>query len=108
MTFYLKDGSRVNEFGNLRDCLEKLLRETLGADVVNCFNMCIAEYEEKARLEHMAAEDHEMVADGYHSMCNNALENFEAIIDLLKAQRINKAKLLTAAQAGYNDIYKNM
>ena len=107
-TVYLNDGTREAILTDKRVFLENLLREKLGEDVAICFNECMAEYKEKARLKHIAAEDHEMVADGYHSMCNNALENFQAIIDLLKARRINKAKLLTAAQAGYNDIYKNM
>lgn len=108
MTLYLKDGTRETVFESKRSFLENLLREKLGEDVALCFKDCILEYTEKAKLEQMAAEEHERIADGYHSMCNDALENFEAILELLKAHRINKQKLFEAAKNGYNDLYNNM
>lgn len=108
MTLYLKDGTRETVFESKRNFLENLLREKLGEDVALCFNNCISEYAEKARLEQMAAEEHERIADGYHSMCNDALENFEVVLNLLQAQRINKQKLLEAAKHGYNDLYNNL
>lgn len=108
MTLYLKDGTRETVFESKRNFLENLLREKLGEDVALCFKDCISEYAKKARLEQAAAEEHERIADGYHSMCNDALENFEAILELLKAQRINKKKLFEAAKNGYNDLYNNM
>lgn len=108
MTLYLKDGTRETIFESKRSFLENLLREKLGEDVALCFKDCISEYAEKARLEQTAAEENERIADGYHSMCNDALGNFEAILELLKVQRINKRKLLEVAQIGYNDLYNNM
>lgn len=107
-TLYLKDGSRETVFNDKRLFLENLLREKLGEDVAMCFNDCIGEYEKQAELEHAAAIDYELSADGWHSMCNDALENFESILEMLHAPRINKKKLRETVQCGYDNIYKNM
>lgn len=108
MILYLKDGSREMVFQDKRLFLENLLREKLGEDVARCFNDCISEYEKRAELEHNAAIDNELGGDHYHSMCNDALENFAAVLEILQAPRLNKKKLQEAVQYGYDDLYKNM
>lgn len=107
-TVYLKDGTIETVIGSKRQFLENLLLEKLGNDVLSLFNECIEEYQEELAISKDVAFDHEKAADGYHSMCNDAMDNFTIILDLLQAKKINKKKLFEAAQHGYDELYENM
>lgn len=107
-TVYIKDGTIETIIGNKRQFLENLLLEKLGYDVLSLFNECIEDYQEEIAISKEVAFDHEKAADGYYSMCNDAMENFGIIIELLQEKRINKKKLIEAARHGYDDLYKNM
>lgn len=102
-TVYLKDGSTVIAFEDTGDFLERLIYERLGRDSSDLFKQYVEEQKQDAVDKLLDRE-----ADGYLAMCRDAMEGFERIIRLLDAPRLNRAAMKKAAQAGYDDLYKNL
>lgn len=90
--------------------LEQLLRDRLGDDAARFFTEFKAELEsERLYEEHEKQEtEQEAVADGYLAMCRDARDQFNVILELLKAPRLKRNDLREAAQHGYNDLNKNL
>lgn len=102
-TVYLKDGSTEIAFGDTGDFLERLVYERLGPEPSELFRQYVDEQRQDAVDTLLDRE-----TDGYLAMCRDAMNRFEQIIRLLDAPRLNRKALKNAAQAGYDDLYKNL
>lgn len=107
-TVYFNDGSMDVILGDKGDFLERLLREKLGDDVARCFTEYVSELQEDVKCAQESIEEQERIADGYHQLCNNALDAFSSVLDLLKSPRLSRSALKGAVQAGYDDLNKNL
>jgi len=90
--------------------LERLLRDKLGDDAARFFTGYVAELEDEWRFKEYEKQDteHEAIADGYLAMCRDARDNFNVILELLKAPRLKRSELREAAQHGYDDLNNNL
>lgn len=107
-TVYFNDGSMDVILGDKGDFLERLLREKLGDDVARCFTEYVSELQEEAKCAKESIEEQERIADGYHQLCNNALDAFSSVLELLESPRLSRSALKGAVQAGYDDLNKNL
>ena len=90
--------------GDKGDFLERLIRERLGDDAARCF----LEYTEDLKGVQDSADEHERAADGYYSLCQDALEAFGRLLEALDRPRLNREALKRATQAAYDDLNNNL
>ena len=111
-TLYFKDGSMevlIPTLGADRtDLLERIIYERLGSDVARCFRECVASLNLKIEDQRIRADEFERSADGYLSLCQEAVENFQAILPLLEADRLDRKALKKAVMIGYNALHQNL
>ena len=107
-TCYLKDGRIEVILEDLDIFLERIIRENLGDDVAIFFRLYIEETEAELKSVAEESECYERSADEYRSMCCDARDAFENIIDLLDEPRLNRNDLMAVAQNGYNDLNNNL
>ena len=107
-TVFLEGGRVEVIFGDKGDFLERLIREELGDDAARCFNEYVSSLKEETRCVTDSADEKERSADGYYAMCQDALESFGRILELLESPRLNRAALKSATQSGYDDLNSNL
>ena len=107
-TVYLNDGSTEVVLTDKQIFLERLMRERLGDDAARFFLGFISEMNEKIADHLRSVREEEMAADGYYRMCHDAKDQFQRILLLLKAPRLDRARLKALVQEGYDDLYKNL
>lgn len=107
-TVYLNDGSMEVILTDKDVFLERLLREKLGDAAAQCFTDFISEMKDDLRYQVKSAEEQERSADGYLSMCREAVDNFSEVLKLLDAPRLDRKALQKAAQIGYDALHKNL
>lgn len=107
-TVYFLDGSMDVVLTEKDAYLERLIREKLGDDVARLFRECVTEMQDNLAFQQEATDEQERSADGYFQMCHDACDSFREIIDLLDEPRLNRSRLRTAAQTGYDNLYKNL
>ena len=90
------------------DFLENLLREKLGDDVARCFTEYVLEIQNKWRYANESINEQERIADAYHSLCNDALDAFGRILEILEEPRLNRSKLKGVTRAGYDALNRNL
>lgn len=103
-TVYFNDGSTGVILGDKGDFLEQIIREKLGDDVARCF----AEFRKEIDLAHECTAEQERAADGYLAMCRDACDAFGSVLDLLESPRLSRSALKKAAQAGFDNLNKNL
>lgn len=107
-TVYLLDGSMEVICEEKDVFLQNLIREKLGRDAENCFLDCVTELQDENKYLQENADENEKISDGYHALCNNALEVFEKLKSLLSANRLNRKKLLEMIEEGYTQLNNNL
>ena len=107
-TVYLNDGSTEVVLTDKQTFLERLIRERLGGDAARFFLDFISETNEEIANHLRSEREKEMIADGYYRMCHNAVDQFERILPLLDASRLDRARIKALVQEGYDDLYKNL
>ena len=109
-TVYLSDGSMSVCCVDKGVFLETLIRDKLGDDAARSFLNYIDQIKEEALDKKYEAveSEYEKIADDYLAMCHEAKDNFQVIIDLLTAPRINREALKKAAYIGYDALNKNL
>lgn len=107
-TVYLKDGSVDVILGDKGNYLERLIREHMGDDVARCFTEYVTELQDDVKYANEGIEEQERIADSYHSMCNDALDAFSRVLELLEGPRLNRNDLKRAVLAGYDNLNKNL
>lgn len=107
-TCYLKDGRREIVLEDTEVFLERLIREELGDDAAKLFASYIQETVDELNGATEESECYERSADEYRSMCCDARDAFETIIDLLDEPRLDRKALIAAAQNDWNDLNNNL
>lgn len=107
-TCYLKNGRMEVVLEDTGVFLERLIYEELGDDAARLFNLYLVETEEEIKAATAESECFERSADEYRSMCCDARDAFETIIDLLEDSRLDRKALVAAAQNGWNDLNNNL
>lgn len=107
-TVYLKNGSMEVILEDKGVFLERLIREHMGDDVARCFTEYVTELQDDLKYAQEGIEEQERVADGYHSMCNDALDAFKEVLELLESPRLSRKDLKGAVLAGYDNLNKNL
>lgn len=107
-TVYLNNGSMDVILGDKGDFLERLIREQLGDDVARCFTEYVNELRDEVKYAQEGTEEQERIADGYHSMCNDALDAFSKVLELLESPRLSRSELKGAVMAGYDNLNNNL
>lgn len=107
-TCYLKNGRMEVVLEDTEVFLERLIREELGDDAAKLFASYIQETVDELNGATEESECYERSADEYRSMCCDARDAFETIIDLLDEPRLDRKALTAAAQNGWNDLNNNL
>ena len=107
-TVYLKDGSVDVILGDKGEYLERLIREHMGDDVARCFTEYVTELQDEVKYAQESTEEQERITDGYHSLCNDALDAFGRVLNLLEGPRLNRNDLKRAVLAGYDNLNQNL
>lgn len=107
-TVFLADGSTEILLGDTGVFLERLIREKLGDDAAQLFLEWVEENKEEWGSAQESIEEHERIADGYHTMCCDARDALQEILDLLDEPRLNRNALRSAAQTGFDDLNSNL
>ena len=107
-TLCLNDGSMEVVLGDTGVFLEHLIREKLGDDAARLFLEWVEENKDEWGSAQESIEEHERIADGYHTMCCDARDAFQELLDLLDEPRLDREALRTAAQTGFDDLNSNL
>lgn len=101
-TVYLLDGTMEVVLTEKDVFIDRLVREKLGDDAARFISDYIEEIAEEAQKEA------ESVSDEYLTLCNDALDTFRQLEVLVREPRLDKDRLQTVIDAGYNNLYKNL
>ena len=101
-TVYLLDGTMEVVLTEKDVFIERLIREKLGDDAARFVTEYIKELVEEAQQEA------ESISDAYLTLCNDALDTFRQLKALVREPRLDKGRLQTVIDAGYNNLYKNL
>ena len=107
-TVYLLDGTMEVVLTEKDVFIERLIREKLGDDAARFVTEYIRELVEEAKYTEEAQQEAEKIADGYSALCNDALDTFRQLKELVREPRLDKGRLQTVIDAGYDNLYKHL
>lgn len=97
-TVWFPDGTYEVVF-NPVDTLRRILNERLGRDATELFDSIVEELEDKTHDE--MGDDYEKIADGYHSMLLDTMDELSAALEKPKLDR-------KTIQHIYDNLYSNL
>lgn len=83
----------------------RIVHDRLGMDAAKYFKGLI---EDAMGDSAYVGDNYEVIADGYRAYCLDAIEDFEAILHLLEAKRLDRKQLTRAATQGWKRLHDNM
>lgn len=107
-TVYLLDGTMEVVLTEKDVFIERLIREKLGDDAARFVTEYIRELVEEAKYSEEAQQEAESISDDYLTLCNDALDTFRQLKALVREPRLDKGRLQTVIDAGYDNLYKNL
>lgn len=103
MIIYFNDGSFEVILDDRLSCFRRIVYERLGWDAGNIFDGII-----KDLTKEPDGEDWEKIADGYHTMLLDTLEEINGILNYAKSSGMKKDKLISKLQNCKDELYYNL